>query len=121
MALVIGNAAYKSITALKKPENDATDVAHALKRLGFEVINEELTISTSWKCETCSQISRKIGIYKDKARDAAWALVYYAGHGMEWSGKNWLIPIGAEPGHATDLQDQTVLVETRTGTHVRGE
>lgn len=103
MALVIGNAAYKPPDDLNKPEKDADAVANALTRLGFEVVKRHNL-----------QINQREDALRDlekKARGAAWALVYYAGHGIECDGKNWLIPIDASLTKRAELPDQAVSVE----------
>ena len=88
MALVIGNGAYKSAVELTNPKNDAAAVAGELTRLGFEVIEKhDLGVAAMRKV---------LGEFEDKTAGAEWAFVYYAGHGMELNGHNWLIPVDAE-------------------------
>jgi uncharacterized caspase-like protein len=103
VALVIGNEAYESVEPLDKPVKDAALVAAALKRLGFKV-DEQHNLRVT-------EMRDVLANFENKAKGAAWALVYYAGHGMEWAGKNWLIPICAEPAYAVDLKDKAVLAE----------
>lgn len=103
VALVIGNGAYTSVEPLKNPANDAAAVAGALTRLGFEVAEaRDLGVA---------QMQRALREFEDKATGAEWALAYYAGHGMELNGKNWLIPVDAKLARATDLADEAVPVE----------
>ena len=88
VALVIGNGAYKAVGELGNPKNDAAAVAGELTRLGFEVIEKhDLGVAAMRKA---------LGEFEDKTTGAEWAFVYYAGHGMELNGKNWLIPVDAE-------------------------
>ncbi len=103
MALVIGNAAYKWDKPLNNPGKDAADVAGALTRLGYDVV----------ECHDldAAQMRGALGQFKDRARAADWALVYYSGHGLEWNGDNWLIPIDARLTQRADLQSQAVSVE----------
>ncbi len=105
VALVIGNTAYKSpyLPRLEKSAKDAAAVADALTRLGFDVVRGH-DLSNA-------EMHRALGDFIAKTGDAAWALVYYSGHGMEWEGKNWLIPIGANLAYTADLQGQAVSVE----------
>ncbi len=103
VALVIGNGAYTSVDRLKNPANDATAVAGALTRLGFDV-DERHDLGVV-------QMQRVLRDFEDKAEGAEWALVYYAGHGLEQNGKNWLIPVDAELTRATDLPDEAVPVD----------
>ena len=103
VALVIGNGAYTSVDQLKNPANDASAVAGALTRLGFDVIEKhDLGVV---------QMQRVLRDFEDKAEGAEWALVYYAGHGLEQNGKNWLIPVDAELTRATDLPDEAIPVD----------
>ncbi len=103
VALVIGNGAYTTVDRLKNPANDASAVADALTRLGFDVVEKhDLGVV---------QMQRVLRDFEDKAEGAEWALVYYAGHGLEQNGKNWLIPVDAELTRATDLPDEAIPVE----------
>jgi formylglycine-generating enzyme required for sulfatase activity len=87
LALVIGNADYRSDALLSNPVNDATDLAAALKnRLGFEVIHRtNLTVE---------KMRAEIKQFGQQLRGMG--LFYYAGHGMQLGNENYLIPIGAE-------------------------
>jgi uncharacterized caspase-like protein len=103
VALVIGNAAYKWADPLYSPTNDADAVANALERLGFEVVKRHNL-----------QIDQREDMLRDlenRARGAAWALVYYTGHGLESEGKNWLIPVDAFLAKRADLPDQAISVD----------
>lgn len=110
MALVIGNAAYK-LAPLNNPTKDASDMTDALRRLGFEVVEcHDLGIA---------QMRSVIANFETMARSADWALVYYSGHGMEWAGENWLIPIDARFVYAADIPIQAVSGE-HVLRHLRG-
>jgi len=103
VALVIGNGAYKAVGELGNPKNDAAAVAGELTRLGFEVIEKhDLGVVAMRKA---------LGEFEDKTAGAEWAFVYYAGHGMELNGRNWLIPVDAELVRATDAADEAVPLE----------
>ncbi len=103
VALVIGNSAYNSVSALPNPKNDATAVSAELKRLGFEVIEKhDLGVAG---------MRRALGEFEDKATGADWALVYYAGHGMELAGQNWLIPTDAVLARSSDAADEAVPLD----------
>jgi uncharacterized caspase-like protein len=102
VALVVGNAAYKT-SPLKNPVNDAVPLARALSRLGFEldfVPNAGIV-----------HMRRMLRDFSEKAQGADWALVFYAGHGLQLRGKNWLIPIDAELRRESDLLDEAVPAE----------
>ena len=95
VALVIGNGAYKNTAALSNPPNDAADVAEALKALGFDVT---LKIDVEKR-----QMDQAIAQFAREGRGADAVLFYYAGHGMQYGGKNYLMPVDAE------LQDEVSL------------
>jgi len=87
IALVIGNSQYTS-SPLKNPVNDATDMAKVLKEKGFEVI---LLLNANQK--KIEDGIRKFGI---KLRQGGVGLFYYAGHGVQLKGNNYLVPVGAD-------------------------
>src|SRR5947207_9345736 len=100
VALVIGNSAYRNVPALPNPANDAGDVAAALKRLGFAVT---VIINASF-----DEMRRGLIALGRDAAGADMATVYFAGHGMEISGENWLIPVDAELKKDTDAANEAV-------------
>jgi uncharacterized caspase-like protein len=87
VALVIGNGAYENATRLPNPAKDADLVSHALKSIGFEVV--EVTDASQ------VQFLEALRTFARRADGADIALVYYAGHGAEVDGQNWLIPTDA--------------------------
>ena len=87
VALVIGNGAYQNVPTLTNPPRDATDVARTLERLGFAVT---LAIDL-----TLSEMKKAANIFGVEADGADMAVIFYAGHGVEAAGENWLIPIDA--------------------------
>ena len=97
-ALVIGNSAYKSIEPLKNPVNDATDMKDALEKLGFEVI---LRINADR-----SQIRKAVRIFGDKIKQGGVGLFYYAGHGVQVDGINYMVPVGVDIKRKYDIEDQ---------------
>jgi hypothetical protein len=100
VALVIGNGAYRDVPALPNPANDAGDVAAALRRLGFAV-----TLITNASFE---EMRRGLIALGRDAADADMAVVFFAGHGMEINGENWLIPVDAELQKDTDAANEAV-------------
>ena len=87
VALVIGNAAYRSLKPLGNPANDAADVAAALKARDFTVIRgNDLDLAG---------MRRLVEQFTAAARDADLSLFYYAGHGFQLEGRNYLIPVDA--------------------------
>ena len=95
VALVIGNSAYQNTPALPNPRNDATEIGKVLKRLGFEVdVQVDLTKST------LDKVLRQFG---DRLEGAHVAVFYYAGHGIQVAGTNYLIPVDATLRKEKDL------------------
>lgn len=99
VALVIGNGAYSN-APLKNSVNDARDIAQALRELGFEVIYRENVSQNDMK--------RSIRAFGDKTRAGGVRLFYYAGHGVQVNGENYLIPIGAEFANEQEVEYETV-------------
>ncbi len=88
VALVIGNSGYRNVPALANPANDAADVAASLQRLGFTV--RRIIDGTSGDIRTA------LRDFAPQARRSEMAVVFFAGHGIEIGGDNWLIPVDAE-------------------------
>ena len=95
VALVIGNSSYKSVP-LKNPQNDARDVAAALRKLGFEVIERQ-----NLGREGFAMAVREYG---DKLRGATVGLFYFAGHGIQVKGRNFLVPVDADIAREDEVQ-----------------
>lgn len=87
VALVIGNAAYKS-APLQNPVNDSRAMARTLRGLGFDVIERQ-----NLSREAFSGVVREFG---DKLRGASVGLFYFAGHGLAVKGRNFLVPVDAD-------------------------
>lgn len=102
VALVIGNASYRD-APLTNPPNDARDMASALRRTGFEVI--ELIDGTQ------KEMNRAIAKFGERLSADSVALFYYAGHGMQVRGKNYLIPIDAQISNETSIRVESVDVD----------
>ena len=99
IALVIGNSAYKS-SPLRNPVNDAQDIAAALKKLGFDVMHSENADQITMK--------RAIRQFGRKLREGGIGLFYYAGHGVQVKGRNYLIPIGAQIETESEVEYEAV-------------
>ena len=98
-ALIIGNGAYKS-ASLRNPENDANDMTIALRKLGFDV--------TYMKNARQRDMEDAIRFFGRKLRNGGVGLFFYAGHGMQVNGKNYLIPIGTNIKEETDIKYEAV-------------
>lgn len=103
VALVIGNSAYKHTASLANPKNDAEAVAAVLDRLGFEVLSG-LDVDIQGLIGLVRQFSRTL-------EGADVALFYYAGHGLQLDGNNYLVPVDAELNDRADLDFGTVKLE----------
>jgi TonB family protein len=99
LALVIGNSAYPN-APLKNPVNDAQDIAAALRALGFEVISRENVNQNEMK--------RAIREFGEKIRGAAVGLFYYAGHGVQVKGENYLVPVDAKVESEQEVEYECV-------------
>lgn len=99
-ALVIGNSRY-AFGVLPNPENDATDIAAALREAGFEVI---LKIDADRRAMT--DAIRSFGETLKKKNGMG--LFFFAGHGVQISGENYLVPIGSGFANEADLKKRTV-------------
>ena len=103
VALVIGNGAYTFAGRLTNPANDATDMAKALREIGFDVVDGTDLDRRAMEAQVSREFFRKLG-------DARVALFFYAGHGMQVGGKNYLIPVDAKLEQAGDLALDTIEV-----------
>jgi tetratricopeptide (TPR) repeat protein len=104
IALVIGNSAYQNVTALPNPEHDAAAVAAAFRAVGFETV-------TLVQNATRQALIDKLRAFGEQSEAADWAVVYYAGHGIEFDGANYLIPVDAKISANRDAQFETVRLD----------
>jgi formylglycine-generating enzyme required for sulfatase activity/uncharacterized protein YraI len=103
-ALVIGNAAYsEDIGALRNPGNDATDMAATLRQLGFVV--------TLVRDATHQRMAEAIEDFSRQLRPGSVGVFYYAGHGAQVGGRNYLIPLGARITAEAVVPYQAVAAE----------
>ncbi|HLF84935.1 MAG TPA: caspase domain-containing protein [Blastocatellia bacterium] len=103
VALVIGNSDYKTIKPLgQNPVNDAKDIAQILRDLGFEVIYGD--------DETRDGMKRLIRAFGDRIRDGSIGLFYYAGHGVQVKGINYLVPVDAQLRSEEEIEYDCVEV-----------
>lgn len=101
LALVIGNSHYNS-GPLKNPVNDARGICAALTKLGFEVIYEEDA--------TRRKMDEAVRTFYSKLRQSETGLFYYAGHGMQVKGRNYLIPVDARIETESDVEHESIDV-----------
>jgi hypothetical protein len=103
IALVVSNGAYTGASPLSNPGNDARIVRRSLEATGFKVIPApDLGIEA---------FRRALKEFRTAAEKAEVALIYYAGHGIEAKGENWLIPVDAKLNSEQDLPDEAVNLQ----------
>ena len=103
LALVIGQSAYRSVPALPNPANDARAVTQMLTDSGFEV-STAADLSQGQMREAVSDFAGKVAA---KGADTV-ALVFYAGHGLQIDGENFLVPVDIDPKREADIPIQAV-------------
>jgi uncharacterized caspase-like protein len=104
VALVLGNSAYQNVAPLPNPVNDGAVIAETLKNAGFDVVDSRRDLPAI-------EMRRALRDFSDSARDADIAVIYYAGHGMEVDGTNYLIPIDAKLERDTDVYDEALSLD----------
>ncbi|MGL3107307.1 caspase family protein [Bradyrhizobium sp. BR 1432] len=104
VALVIGNGAYKNVHALPNPPRDSKLIAGVLRDLGFQTV-----MSTSDL--TRDKFFQTLQAFAEEAEKADWAVVYYAGHGFEIGGVNYLVPVDAKLTADKDAETEAVALE----------
>ena len=104
VALVLGNSAYRNVAPLANPVNDSAKIASTLKEAGFDVVDSRRDLSAA-------DTRRALRDFADRARDADIAVVYYAGHGIEVDGGNYLIPVDARLERDTDIYDEGLSLD----------
>src|SRR5215216_4853380 len=104
VALILGNSAYQNVARLPNPANDGAVIASTLKNAGFDVVDSRHDLPAA-------ETRRALREFADRARDADIALVYYAGHGIEVDGTNYLIPVDARLERDTDIYDEGLSLD----------
>ena len=105
IALVVGNSAYQNITRLENPRSDATLMADTLSSLGFTLVGERAQIDLDK-----TSLDNAVQNFGRQIQGADVALFYYAGHGVQVSGSNYLVPVSANPTREADVDFQMVDV-----------
>jgi len=105
IALIVGNSAYQNVTRLDNPRNDAALMADTLSGLGFTLIGgrAQLDLDKSAMDSVVQNFGRQV-------QGADVALFYYAGHGVQVAGSNYLVPVSANPTREADVDFQMVDV-----------
>ncbi|MEA2934394.1 MAG: hypothetical protein QOD74_1040 [Variibacter sp.] len=104
VALVIGNSTYQNAAKLANPSNDALAVSDMFQRIGFEVVELHTDVSAT-------QMRRVLRDFTQTVQGAEVAVVYYAGHGMEVSNRNYLVPVDAMLKRDVDVEDEAISLD----------
>src|ERR1700761_7967247 len=101
VALVVGNSAYQNVARLDNPTNDASLMASTLKDLGFTLVGDGAQLNLE-KAALDLAVQR----FGKQLQGADVALFYYAGHGVQVRGSNYLVPVNANPTREADVDFQ---------------
>jgi uncharacterized caspase-like protein len=104
VAFVVGNSNYQNVAHLANPAGDASTLAATFKKANFDVVTLRNDLSTV-------EMRRALREFGDKARDADIAVIYYAGHGIEVDGMNYLIPVDAVLERDSDVYDEAIPLD----------
>ena len=105
VALVIGNSSYQNVARLDNPRNDAALMAETLSALGFTLIGSRAQLDLDK-----SAMDLAVQNFGRQVQGADVALFYYAGHGVQVSGSNYLVPVTANPTREADVDFQMMDV-----------
>jgi tetratricopeptide (TPR) repeat protein len=100
-ALIVGNSAYRAAPVLPNPRRDAEAIAEALRQAGFTTVDLALDLDRAG-------MVKALQAFRDEADRADWAMVYFAGHGIEIDRVNYLIPVDAQLHDDRDVEAETV-------------
>jgi hypothetical protein len=103
IALVVGNSAYQNVARLDNPRNDATLMAETLSGLGFTLIGGRAQLDLDK-----AALDTDVQNFGQQVQGADVALFYYAGHGVQVNGSNYLVPVSANPTREADVDFQMV-------------
>ena len=103
VALVVGNSTYAHIGRLPNPDNDARDMSAALRRLGFEV-------TTEFDADRV-ELTEALRAFTRRSAGADISMVFYAGHGIEMDGVNYLVPVDARLERDVDVRYETLTLD----------
>lgn len=101
VALVVGNSVYENVTPLDNPRNDARLMADTLRALGFAVVGGGAQLDLDK-----TQFDHAVQSFSDQIQGADVGLFYYAGHGVQVRGANYLVPVNANPTRESDVDFQ---------------
>ena len=114
VALLIGNANYVAVPALKNPPNDVALMKAAFEGAGFDKVVTAADVGRAGMVEA-------LRAFEDETGDADIAVVYFSGHGLEMNGENYLVPVDAKLTSDRDVADEAVtldrLMQATEGAH----
>jgi tetratricopeptide (TPR) repeat protein len=108
VALVVGNSKYRSVPALPNPDGDAASVADALRAVGFQDVRLASDVTRDGLVDALKS-------FANAADSADWAVIYYAGHGMEMAGVNYLVPVDAKLATDRDVPLEAIALDEVMG------
>lgn len=106
VALVIGNSIYRNVARLENPDNDAALMAKTLKELGFVLVGGDARTDLDKHA-----LDEAVQAFGHEIQGADAAMFYYAGHGLQVHGSNYLVPVDANPTREVDVDFQMLDVE----------
>jgi uncharacterized caspase-like protein len=101
VALVIGNSSYQNVPALANPANDAAAIAEMFRKASFDTVEARRDLKYM-------EMRRALREFSDKARGVDVAVIYFAGHGLEVDGTNYVVPVDAMLERDSDIDDEAV-------------
>jgi uncharacterized caspase-like protein len=104
VAFIVGNSNYQNVVALANPANDAAAITEMFRKAAFDVVESRRDLKNA-------DMRRALRDFTEKARDADIAVIYYAGHGIEVDGTNYLVPIDAVLERDTDAYDEAIALD----------
>jgi uncharacterized caspase-like protein len=104
IAFVVGNSNYQNVVALTNPANDALAITEMFRKAAFDVVESRRDLKNA-------EMRRALRDFTEKARDADIAVIYYAGHGIEVDGTNYLVPVDAALERDTDAYDEAISLD----------
>ena len=104
VALIVGNSAYQNAPTLPNPSRDARAIAAMFQKSGYDVVSTAYDLGNL-------DFKRAIRQFEDAAADSDIAVVYYAGHGLEIHGTNYVIPVDAKLASDRDADDEAIPLD----------
>jgi Caspase domain len=104
VALVVGNSSYQHVAKLPNPSSDASAIAEMFRKAGFDVVDLQLDAGNL-------EFKRAIRRFEDAASGADMAVAFFAGHGLELKGTNYMIPIDARLADERDAPDEAIALD----------